>query len=88
MRRLLLLSAAAAAALLAGCGAVNPCETRVDYKTAVQTRPISVPEGYDKLPPEVRVDIPTSSTPPDVDQRCLELPPRYVEEQEEGDDKG
>ena len=86
MRRLLLLSCAAAAAALAGCGTANPCETRVDYQNAAQTRPIAVPEGYDQLPPEARVDIPPSSTPPDVDQRCLEKPPRFFDEQAEDDD--
>lgn len=86
MRRLLLLSCAAAAAALAGCGTANPCETRVDYKSAAATRPIQVPEGFDGLPPDARVDIPVSSTPPDVDQRCLERPPRFFDQQEEDDD--
>ncbi len=86
MRRLLLLSCAAATAVLSGCGSINACETRDDYQQAAQTRQLSVPEGYESLPPESRVEIPPSSTPPDVDQRCLERPPRFFDQQEEDDD--
>ncbi len=84
MQRILLLSFAAAGALLAGCGTPNPCEDRLDYQQAQETRPITVPEGYDALPPESKLEIPTASTPPDVDTKCLERPPRYFEEEGDG----
>lgn len=88
MRCFRLICCAAIAAILVGCGIANPCDTRVDYKNAAETGLIRVPEGFDGLPPEVRVDIPTASTPPDVDQRCLESPPRYSPEREGDGDEG
>ena len=82
MRTLQLITCAAALALLAGCGTPNPCETRTDYQSARESLPIKVPPGLDKLPDEQKVEIPTASTPPDVDTRCLEKPPRFFDEGE------
>ncbi|MEO1321239.1 MAG: hypothetical protein AAFV30_11865 [Pseudomonadota bacterium] len=82
MQRIQIFALALAGMVLGGCGTANPCETRVDYQRALEAQPIEVPEGYDALPPEARLDIPAASTPPDVDQTCLERPPLYFEEGE------
>ncbi|MEO0615753.1 MAG: hypothetical protein AAFY69_06420 [Pseudomonadota bacterium] len=88
MQRILIFTLGLAGTVLGGCGTANPCESRVDYQRAAEARPLEVPEGYDSLPPEAKLDIPTASTPPDVDQSCLEKPPRFFEDGEgegEGD---
>lgn len=66
--------------LLAGCGTSGKCETRDDYQNVRQIGQIEVPENLDALPDTERLQIPVSSTPPDVDKRCLEKPPRFSED--------
>ncbi|MEO0574193.1 MAG: hypothetical protein AAF004_01930 [Pseudomonadota bacterium] len=67
-------------ALLAGCGTQGGCETRDDYQNVEQIGQIEVPENLDGLPQTERLQIPVSSTPPDVEARCLEKPPRFSDD--------
>ena len=83
MMRIRLIPCVLAALLAGGCAAGSQCEDRMDYKQARATRPIQVPDDRSNLSEDRRLDIPTASTPPDVDQRCLEKPPRYFEDTEE-----
>lgn len=82
MRKTLRLAVPSMALLLSGCfGGVGLCEKRTDYKAIKATPPIRVPAELDPLPDVSQLEIPPSSTPPDVDQSCLEKPPRYFEEE-------
>ena len=66
--------------LLSGCGTLSLCENRTDYKAVKQTPKIKVPAELDPLPDITQLEIPPSSTPPDVDTSCLESPPRFFDE--------
>ncbi|MEN7344099.1 MAG: hypothetical protein AAAFM81_14195 [Pseudomonadota bacterium] len=65
---------------LSGCGAPNLCENRLDYRAVKETAKIKVPAELDPLPDVTQLEIPPSSTPPDVDTSCLEQPPRFFDE--------
>lgn len=75
-------------ACLAGCGTVDPCEQRSDYKNVNETRSIVVPETLDRLQDDEKLVIPAASTPPDVDTSCLEKPPRFFAEGAEQEGEG
>ncbi|MEL7024544.1 MAG: hypothetical protein AAGL69_12425 [Pseudomonadota bacterium] len=75
MKKLVIVVLAASAA---GCAGVTECETRTDYQGVEQTPPIRIPDAMEDLPSEVRLEIPTAATPPDVSGECLEKPPRYA----------
>ncbi|MEL6868630.1 MAG: hypothetical protein AAFO81_02425 [Pseudomonadota bacterium] len=70
----------AAAVMTSGCMTPAACEERSDYVNVRQIAPIAVPDSLDPLPEDERLQIPVSSTPPDVGRRCLEKPPRYFDE--------
>ena len=72
--------AALSAIFLAGCGAPNLCDSRVDYRAVKETAKIKVPAELDPLPDVTQLEIPPSSTPPDADTSCLEQPPRFFDE--------
>ena len=65
---------------LSACGTPGACEQRTDYQTAKVTRKVVPPEGKDSLDETAEIKVPTASTPPDVDQSCLEKPPRFFDE--------
>ncbi|MFK8051783.1 MAG: hypothetical protein AB8F65_02325 [Woeseiaceae bacterium] len=67
---------------LAGCGAPNMCEQRTDYQQVRESGKIRVPAELDPLPDVTQLEIPVSSTPPDVDKTCLERPPSFFEKKE------
>lgn len=72
----------AVVSFLAACGGgLNMCEQRTDYKAVKASGKIIVPAELDPLPDINQLEIPSSSTPPDVDTSCLERPPKFFEEE-------
>lgn len=73
-------AALAAAAVLAGC-ASSPCRDVLDYRSARQAAPPTIPQGMAPLAPDVAYDIPSgkfATENPKTKAQCIAYPPQVV----------
>lgn len=70
------------AAMTAGCGFIGgevQCIPPEEVTSLQSFDPIRVPEDLDNLDETKALDIPTATSPPAQEGKCLDLPPRYQE---------
>jgi uncharacterized lipoprotein len=89
MARLIVISISAALALLAGCSHDNElkCDDATRYATSVSIPPIRVPDDL-TVPDEtdsLLVPDPNVSAEPLPPTQCLETPPSYYEQDDQGE---